>query len=805
MLLIVRLVASAIALVLVATYYLLASIPFSYYHFLQFAHFAWLPPFIALHPLIFAGAAAAALPWRDVPPPLTPWRRSTLLAAAVIAICMVAVLRVPALQSYELAAALSFAPLSILVAANVMHVAIGRAEWRSGEARSMAALVAGGALAGLIASAAFLAVNAPRAITDLRADEVAIAAGVSIAGHMAAFAAIAFAFAVAWRLTSRSRWPWFGGAGVLTVALAVLVFRSLLTALLLSPLRAAVLALTLGVALVTSAMALASQRLSRWRWPPWSAMAASVAVIVACAAIAPPMLQLADWGGSIQKMLVLIAWTACVCFVAVAPHGRARWPLAAACACLGWIAVASTLVAVRGDSSAAHDVASYLDVGLAVDRYATFDRSVGVLLDVFRPMATDTGFFRDVTQAGDATDNRSLAAVDFRLAAGRVPAAPDRPNIFVIVVDSLRPDYLSAYNHAASFTPNIGAFARDSLVMRRAFTPYAGTALSEPAIWAGGLVQRAMYIQPFAAVNNLQRLVGDAGYRSYVSIDEILSVILDSNAAVTRLDSQLSHPGRRDEMFKFDLCSTLTELQTHLDADPRDRPVFFYSQPQNLHIRVLAGDEYPRDERTRLGNVEFFQRAVTALNRIDGCFGSFIGYLKTHNLYDNSIIVITSDHGDAYNDAGRWGHAFYLAPETIRVPLVIHVPPRHLADRVIDVDQLALTTDITPTLYDLLGLAPAGQPGLAGRSLLPRTSGAPSPPRDHVLVQSSYSRVFGLLDGRARWLYVADANHYREEFYDFATADPFPRPVAPADRPKYRKWIIEHLEDLDQYYAPRRP
>jgi hypothetical protein len=51
--------ASAVGLLLVATYYLLASIPFSYYHFLQFPHFWWLPPFIRFHPIVLIASVAA--------------------------------------------------------------------------------------------------------------------------------------------------------------------------------------------------------------------------------------------------------------------------------------------------------------------------------------------------------------------------------------------------------------------------------------------------------------------------------------------------------------------------------------------------------------------------------------------------------------------------------------------------------------------------------------------------------------------------------------------------------------------------
>ncbi|MBW8868165.1 MAG: hypothetical protein JF610_12700 [Acidobacteria bacterium] len=74
-------------------------------------------------------------------------------------------------------------------------------------------------------------------------------------------------------------------------------------------------------------------------------------------------------------------------------------------------------------------------------------------------------------------------------------------------------------------------------------------------------------------------------------------------------------------------------------------------------------------------------------------------------------------------------------------------------------------------------------------------------PRDMVLVQSSYSRVYGLLDANAKWLYVGDANHAREQFFDIQAGDEFGRSVDIVERPKYRKWLLERLSRLDQFYG----
>ena len=114
-LLIVRL-GSALALLLVATLYLLASIPFAYYHFLQFPHFWWMPAFIRFHPLVLAAAVAGLVATlRDVP--------GTLAAVGPLrgdcrrherAVCMGATVVWPVLATYEIAAALCFLPIVIL-------------------------------------------------------------------------------------------------------------------------------------------------------------------------------------------------------------------------------------------------------------------------------------------------------------------------------------------------------------------------------------------------------------------------------------------------------------------------------------------------------------------------------------------------------------------------------------------------------------------------------------------------------------------------------------------------------------------
>src|SRR5262249_40881477 len=149
----------------------------------------------------------------------------------------------------------------------------------------------------------------------------------------------------------------------------------------------------------------------------------------------------------------------------------------------------------------------------------------------------DSDFYLTLRRTGDLTDDTSLAAVPLRVGEGLQPLSSKPPNIFIFVVDSLRPDYVSPYNPAVTFTPAIGRFAAESFVAKHAFTSYAGTALSEPAIWAGGMIPRGIYVKPFAAVNNLERLARLGGYRRYVSVDEVLAVVLEDWQDVVHVDA----------------------------------------------------------------------------------------------------------------------------------------------------------------------------------------------------------------------------------------------------------------------------
>ena len=92
----------------------------------------------------------------------------------------------------------------------------------------------------------------------------------------------------------------------------------------------------------------------------------------------------------------------------------------------------------------------------------------------------------------------------------------------------------------------------------------------------------------------------------------------------------------------------------------------------------------------------FFAPAAAQIERMDACFGEFIHFLKRSKLYDNSVIIVTSDHGDSIGEMLRWGHSYTMSPEVSRIPLIVRVPERFRERFVVDARAVSLSTDVTP-------------------------------------------------------------------------------------------------------------
>ncbi|HEY1262746.1 MAG TPA: sulfatase-like hydrolase/transferase, partial [Terriglobales bacterium] len=256
---------------------------------------------------------------------------------------------------------------------------------------------------------------------------------------------------------------------------------------------------------------------------------------------------------------------------------------------------------------------------------------------------------------------------------------------------------------------------------------------------------------------------------------------------------------------RYEICSTMQQTEQLLEqrSDPH-RPVMFYAQPMNVH--QFARNDVPSPTAAHWQAPPGFNSRISyEVHYVDGCLGSFFKYLKQHGMYDNSIIVVASDHGDATGEFGRSSHSLIIYPEIIRVPLIIHVPPAMREKLVHDDNRLSSLTDITPSLYYLLGHRPIEHNPLFGRPLFAGTQEElDSYRRSELFVASDVRAAYGILTGDGRYLYTTYDSPAESMLFDLQ-GDPNAQHniVTPRLKQTYDTKVIENLQQVADFYGYR--
>jgi membrane-anchored protein YejM (alkaline phosphatase superfamily) len=443
-----------------------------------------------------------------------------------------------------------------------------------------------------------------------------------------------------------------------------------------------------------------------------------------------------------------------------------------------------------GDSNA--------DVQRSFDSYAERDASFNLAYYILAPSRNSEScgwscqILRQYTEIRDAQ-----ARIDLKLVDPLVRSSDKLPNIFIFVIDSMRPDYIGAYNPKADFTPTIDALARDGVALKNVYTQYAGTSLSEPAIWAGAYLLHAHFMQPFEHVNSLEKLARVDGYQMFVSVDDILREILSPASDLVELDTN------KGLWNQLEICSTVEQAEVVLDhRSDSERPIFFYTQPKNVHR--LGKSNLPKSRSFKWPvHPGFDNRISFEMHRVDACLGGFIAWLKAHGLYDDSILIVTSDHGDATGEFGRVGHSLVLYPEIMRVPLIVHLPKIMQNKYVYDDARISALTDVTPSLYYLLGHRPVVSNPMFGHPLFAVTQDElHSYHRDELFMASDARAAYGVLADHGRYFYATYDSPAQSYLYDLVQ-DPDGRQniLTGPLKTHYDERVIAHLQEISKFYG----
>lgn len=774
-----------------SVYALLTSSPFAYEQFILPKMMAWLSNFVLIHAdlywLTFCVTVLTLAPYLSAGPARAAARAYVVAGSALGALLLV----VPALPpGYQpvLGAAVALGSLAPLVWLALIdrQTAPPRAPavpapWPAARMLAVCAITAL-AVWLIYAAGAPIRLRAAGGLAAVAAGARPLLVGVGAAGvtHLTIFTIV---FLV-WALPGRASFA----AGI--AALGLVLQRVVFLPIAITGPASWAIAFAMAIAAIWSIAGVA-----RHFGPDRSAVlpAAVLAAIPVAAYVALSVLTTFDWGFMLQKLSALavgVVTFAAVRALLAPPLRQTNRPRRTA-----WVV---PLIVLGLWAASRVVIARIPGSDFVLDAYSAGDPSYRLarqFLDAGDGGPSDGEFYALLRAHTSISERLSPISIDFvpRL----TPPAARPPHIFLFVIDSLRRDYLSPYNPAVGFTPRLAEFARESVVFERAFSRYGGTGLSVPAIWAGAMVPHKQYVTPFAPMNALAKLLDAAGYRRFITRSHISEELFGFPEGTTMLDRHVP------EMMRT-FCGTMTELKQDLLANRNDaRPIFAYTRPLDLHIgntrfaTTPPGESYPG----------FFEPYAARVRRIDDCFGGFVDAVKRSGLYEDSIIIVMSDHGDSLGEGLRWGHGYTVVPEVVRIPLLVHLPSSIRERVAADPSRVSFSTDVTPSLYALLGYRPERPRAAAGAPLFAAAaSDLPDRRRDAFLIASSYGAVYGLVRHNGRRLYIADAVDGRDYLFDLS------RPagggqigMTDGERSANRALIREQVADLAAWYGVKRP
>lgn len=386
------------------------------------------------------------------------------------------------------------------------------------------------------------------------------------------------------------------------------------------------------------------------------------------------------------------------------------------------------------------------------------------------------------------------------------PAPSGRPNVVLLVLDTVRADHVSCYGYGRSTTPRLDALAADGVLFEGCVAPAPWTVPSHGSLFTGlyptshGSHEEHLALSPahitlaevlrdagyetagFAANLYLMPTLGyDQGFNTY-DVQPVLTpgrvrLVRDAgemNALVLPwLDTQ---GAKRQPFFLF-----VNYMDAHAPYDPPAPYDALYGDPRpfdspfyrNQNRLPYIRGEVEMTPREQQHIIDFYDSEITYL---DYEVGRVLDKLAELGLDDHTLVIVASDHGEFLGEHHLLDHRLCLYEEVLDVPLVLWYPAGLPQGR--RVAGLVQLTDVMPTVLDLVGVKPPV--AMQGRSLVPLIQGQDDPATYNVAFaeffrdESHVQELGPAYDRRLKSLRLGDWKYIwssagPEELYDLST------------------------------------
>ena len=387
-------------------------------------------------------------------------------------------------------------------------------------------------------------------------------------------------------------------------------------------------------------------------------------------------------------------------------------------------------------------------------------------------------------------------------------AAAPPANVLLIILDTVRAASMSLYGAADSTTPHLEEWARDATVFDAAYSVAPWTLPSHASLFTGRYAGEltADWKSPLdRADSTLSELFGVRGYATggfmanmhYTAWDSGLgrgfvtyldyrrswlqlirssawtqTTLFDQLRAATSLGeaaSAILHPDLSIDIkhsFNRKTAREVTQQFLSWHAGIGQHPFFAVLNYFDAHQPYHAPPEFQRFANDSSGRARYH----AAIAYLDASVDSVLRELRRRGALDNTVVVVTSDHGELFDEHGLSGHAHDLYRNVLHVPLLLRFPPSVPAG--IRVSAAVSLRDVPATILGLTALAGASVPGRSLSTFWTNAAVGGSPALAEVTKAPNVDNTYPTSKGPMKAL-LDDSTHYirngdnTEELYRF--------------------------------------
>lgn len=447
-----------------------------------------------------------------------------------------------------------------------------------------------------------------------------------------------------------------------------------------------------------------------------------------------------------------------------------------------------------------------------------------------------------------------------------------RPNIILIVIDALRAKSLGCYGGKKNLSPHIDKVAEKGILFENTYSSWNTTDQSLTSILCGryprthGIVHHGDKVTPqdismFEKMNIKlsSQIFRKHGYKTlavdwmgrwfkkgfdyygyeikrnlvekiiyytftlpYLHVKYMLDnlSLLQIYSGKRRISLKSMVKGLKDVLktfaFTFELArlqdsAFVTQVAQELINKHEGRNFFLFLHFWDTHTPYNCPHRFLKDKKIYDQKEMLLSKYHGAVQYVDQQIGKLVSFLESKGILDNTLLIITSDHGESLTEHDIFFDHHGLYEVTTHVPLIFHYPyyfsqPKRVQGYVQHVDLL-------PTLCEITGVD-SGEVSFDGTTLLPLIEGEKTQIRDHVYHEESYvQRKIGLRKDRYKYIYAPDGvgwckycqtvHQGKEELYDLEN-DPEEKNNITHHKPKLASQMREELTHLIRKFNTKR-